>query len=187
MRLRFSEVDFVFIGVFFLISSFLLDNAVFFFIDLIKNQVLDIFMGWVTNFFSLFVILIFMTSLFLWEERKSRWIKPLWLSFFSTILIVFIINMIVMRPRPFGNILIIPFLNIIYYSFPSTHAAVAFSALPVLDLEFPKLKWFWLGFALLIALSRIYLGFHYFSDVVAGAFFGYLIGKLYSLREKGKR
>jgi len=67
------------------------------------------------------------------------------------------------------------------------HAAAAFSALPVLDLEFPKLKWFWLGFALLIALSRIYMGVHYFSDVVAGAFFGYLIGRFYFLREKGKK
>lgn len=187
MKIRFKDVDFVFIGTFFLVSSFLLDTAFFFFIGLIKNPILNILMSWVTNFFSLFVILVFMTSLFLWEERKSKWIKPLWLGFFSTLIIVFIVNMLVMRPRPFGNVFIISFLNLVLYSFPSMHAAAAFSALPVLDLEFPKLKWFWLGFALLIALSRIYMGIHYFSDVVAGAFFGYLIGRFYFLREQGKK
>lgn len=187
MKLKFKDIDFVFIGAFFLISSFLLDNAVSFFINLVKNNILDIFMNWITSLFSLFVILILMTSLFLWEERKTKWIKPLWLSFFSTSIIVFIIKVVVMRPRPFDNVIIVPLLKLIDYSFPSMHAGAAFSALPVLDLEFPKLKWFWLGFALLIALSRVYLGFHYFSDVIAGAFFGYLIGRFYVLREKGKK
>ena len=162
-------------------------DAVFFFMDLIRNTVLDVFMTWMTSLFSLFVILILITSLFLWEERKTRWIKPLWLSFFTAVLVVFAVQFFVGRTRPFGNVLTMPLVSFVLYSFPSIHTAAAFSALPVLDLEFSKLKWFWLGFAFLIALSRIYIGLHYFSDIAAGAFLGYLIGRFYVLREKGKK
>jgi undecaprenyl-diphosphatase len=46
---------------------------------------------------------------------------------------------------------------------------------------------FWLGFAILVAFSRVYFGVHYLSDVIAGAFIGYLIGYLaMNLEEKYK-
>ena len=56
------------------------------------------------------------------------------------------------------------------------HAMVAFAAIPILDKEFSKLKWFWIIFAFLVAFSRIYFEAHFLSDVVFGAFFGYFIG-----------
>ena len=41
-----------------------------------------------------------------------------------------------------------------------------------------QLNRFFAVFAVLIAVSRIYLGYHYLSDVVFGAFAGYFIGDI---------
>ncbi|HIH51471.1 MAG TPA: phosphatase PAP2 family protein [Nanoarchaeota archaeon] len=56
---------------------------------------------------------------------------------------------------------------------------MTFSALPVIDREFPRIKIFWIVFALLIIFSRLYFGVHFLSDVVAGALLGYLSGFLF--------
>jgi len=64
------------------------------------------------------------------------------------------------------------------YSFPSTHATFAFALAVVLAYKEPKWKkgLFLLAFA--ISLSRVYLGHHYPSDVVAGGLLGWGIGSL---------
>ena len=58
------------------------------------------------------------------------------------------------------------------YSFPSGHTlyAVAFTLVAVQG--YPSLAWLLLPFAALVALSRIVLGLHYPSDVLAGALLG---------------
>jgi undecaprenyl-diphosphatase len=58
------------------------------------------------------------------------------------------------------------------YSFPSGHTlhAVAFSVVAVC--HYPRLGWLLLPFTLLVALSRLVLGLHYPSDVLAGALLG---------------
>ena len=58
------------------------------------------------------------------------------------------------------------------YSFPSGHTlhAVAFTILAVAS--FPVLAWLLVPFAILVALSRVVLGLHYPTDVVAGAGLG---------------
>jgi len=58
------------------------------------------------------------------------------------------------------------------YSFPSGHTlhAVAFTLVAVHD--FPALVGVLLPFTLLVALSRVVLGLHYPSDVLAGALIG---------------
>ncbi len=62
-------------------------------------------------------------------------------------------------------------------SFPSRHAAVVFSAVPF----FSTIPMY--AYALLVGLSRIYLGQHYLFDVLAGALLGLAIGYL-CLRKK---
>lgn len=64
------------------------------------------------------------------------------------------------------------------YSFPSGHTlhAVMFSTLAIA--WFPALALILLPFTLLIALSRIILGLHYPSDVLAGALLGWGLARL---------
>lgn len=64
------------------------------------------------------------------------------------------------------------------YSFPSGHTmhAVAFSV--VITAFFPELFWVVVPATLLIAASRVVLGLHYPSDVIAGALLGLAISSL---------
>jgi undecaprenyl-diphosphatase len=58
------------------------------------------------------------------------------------------------------------------YSFPSGHATVSFACATVLALAVPRLAWPLFALAALISFSRVYVGVHYPSDVLAGAVLG---------------
>ena len=85
------------------------------------------------------------------------------------------------RPRPFaienavraGTDPLDPF------SFPSGHTlhAVAFSIVAIAF--YPMLAWLLVPFTLLVAASRVVLGLHYPSDVLAGAALGALIASAF--------
>ena len=64
------------------------------------------------------------------------------------------------------------------FSFPSAHAATAFTAAAILTYFDKKRKWLYYTVAVLISYSRIYLGCHYFLDVISGAIIGYIISQL---------
>jgi len=161
-------------------ASFAFDYQIVEKVQGLRSSSLDVFMLWITFFGSTFFILFFLTSLFLWHEHKRRWIVPLWISLSASFVITSILKFIFARARPYqlgiATLDLLRYSNTINSSFPSFHAAAAFSALPVLDKEFPRFKFVWLGFALLVAFSRVYFAVHYLSDVLAGALIGYLIG-----------
>lgn len=85
------------------------------------------------------------------------------------------------RPRPFvKNRNIVPGTTPLdQYSFPSGHTlhAVSFSLIAVH--YFPVLGWLLLPFALLVAMSRVVLGLHYPTDVLAGAIIGLALAILF--------
>ena len=120
-----------------------------------------------------FFVLVIASSFFLWKEHKRRWILPLWLSMAITALLVYLLKLLIMRERPETALELSK-----TSSFPSGHASAVFSTLAILDKEFPRLKWFWLIFAVLVSYSRLYLGMHYLTDVVIGALIGYIISLL---------
>ena len=64
------------------------------------------------------------------------------------------------------------------YSFPSNHAFNNFAVAVFYYRLFPRLKWILFITASLIAISRVYLGLHYPSDIVGGALLGILFGYL---------
>jgi undecaprenyl-diphosphatase len=60
-------------------------------------------------------------------------------------------------------------------SFPSGHAASAFAAAGVVAALHPRLRIWVLALAASIGVSRVYLGVHYPSDVLAGAALGLMV------------
>ncbi|HMU43484.1 MAG TPA: phosphatase PAP2 family protein [Ignavibacteriaceae bacterium] len=67
------------------------------------------------------------------------------------------------------------------FSFPSNHALNNFAVAVFFHRLYPNLKWVLFITAVLISLSRVYLGLHYPSDVIGGALIGSLIGYVFSL------
>ncbi len=70
------------------------------------------------------------------------------------------------------------------YSMPSGHTLMSFASAVFLHPRAGKLKllvWF---FAVLVSLSRIFIGVHYPSDVLVGALIGCLLGLLWLYVEK---
>ncbi len=62
------------------------------------------------------------------------------------------------------------------FSFPSNHAVNNFAEAMFFYKLFPKFKWLLFITASLIALSRVYIGVHYPSDIVGGAIIGCAFG-----------
>ncbi len=144
------------------------------------NQFFNIFF----SFFSMigiaaFVWIIIVLLLIVFEEKRHHWfIASFLISVLITAVVVnVVIKNIVQRPRP---------ASIIYhlssyicppdFSFPSGHAAVSLAAAVVLAYFDKKRGWFYYSVAGIIGLSRIYLGCHFFLDVIGGGIIGYLIG-----------
>ena len=163
-----------------LIIGLIFDSSIVKFIAENRISFLNEFMIWISFFGTWAFVLIFMTSLFLFSENKRDWLIRLWLSVIASAIVVYALKIVFFRARPFSVLEILPLTQAEGSGFPSGHATAVFSTLAILDKEFPKLKWFWLGFACLVAFSRLYLGLHYLTDVVAGALIGFTISLIFA-------
>jgi undecaprenyl-diphosphatase len=76
-------------------------------------------------------------------------------------------------------------------SFPSGHTATAFALATVLSLWYPRWTAAWLALAAVVGWSRVGLGSHFPSDVVAGAVLGsavvLVLGRLRPRLVKGRQ
>ena len=164
-----------------LLLSFRFDSSIVGFISGLQNASLNKFMLLVTYAGSSIAVLFLLTSIFLYHKHKRKWLLPLWLSLLFSFIFSAALKGVFVRIRPYylGFPTLQALIQNAYLfssSFPSQHAAVAFSALPLLNKEFPRFRFFWLAFACLVGFSRVYFSLHYLSDVLAGAALGYAVG-----------
>ena len=106
----------------------------------------------------------------------------LFLGFFSVIALTmacvfatglaFVGKYVFKRVRPLGHL---TYLGKIDSAFPSAHSAGSFASAFMLALFWPAWGMLFFTLASLIALSRIYLELHFFSDIMGGVLVAYLI------------
>jgi undecaprenyl-diphosphatase len=107
--------------------------------------------------------------------------RPLWRSAMLTVLVTELVNTalktVVRRRRP--AIEDLPALVKVptSLSFPSAHASMSFAAARRYSHLVPTLKKPLYTAATAMAVSRVYLGVHFPSDIAVGAFLGTVIGK----------
>ena len=171
---------------FVLIISFIFDKTILNFVVTHRIHFLDVFMVLINVSLSEIALFLLLTLLFFYIKDLRKHIPLLWLSMLLALIISALLKILVERQRPDVSTLI----AVSSFSFPSGHTTVAFSAVPLIQRVFKKLKWFWISLAIIIALSRVYVGVHYLSDILAGGIIGYVTGysalKLYSKFLKNK-
>lgn len=153
-----------------MIFSFFFDREVMGFASGFGNENLDL-AAEVLSHLALFVVVLFICSYLLWDKKK---ITYLWGGVGFSYVISLVLKFFVQRIRPIES-------ELSSFSFPSSHATVYFFIFAFMTSHSEKYKWVFLVLAVLVSISRVYLGLHYLSDVIGGGLLG--IGLYYFLRK----
>ena len=163
----------------------LTDKFIFLFINkVLSNSFFDLIMPLIDNEKIFLPIMLIPFILTLIIDTKNR-IK---LAILIPITIILVdqtglyLKKLILRPRPWSDMDLEAINHLVgkkgkNYSFPSNHAAnmaglsIVFSSIYK---QYSKIFWF---FTSIVMLSRVYIGVHYPSDVIAGC----LLGSIYGL------
>ena len=158
-----------------------LDITMFRFINgSLSNSILDFLMPFITDLNKQRFVLVFVVVILLWMlirgSRRVRIAAVLLIVtiIFSDQLSSSVIKHCFERSRPCRTLQNVHLLVSCGsgFSFPSSHAVNNFAGALILAFFLPRAKWWFFGFAFIVAFSRIYVGVHYPFDVIGGAAIG---------------
>lgn len=148
-----------------------------------SSSILDYSVPWLTYLGShlavaLFIILSWVLT------RKKVVLRQFLLLYGIQSAIIYGLKFLIERERPLHLLGMASKLSsgpgeILDPSFPSGHAAYAFMMANLLAIWFPRYRYIFFIIAGFIGWTRIYLGLHYPTDVIAGALLGHGITKLF--------
>lgn len=158
------------------------------FIELInrrmRNKYFDYIMLKITNLGGALFSSLILFILLLFGSRRYKLIGvEMFFALTISQIIVHSLKRILSRERPYKILeqLNTFGINLKDYSFPSGHSAASFSIATTLALNVPKLSALVFIIAIIIGISRIYLGVHYPTDVAAGIVIGFSISLILHL------
>ncbi|MDP2302471.1 MAG: phosphatase PAP2 family protein [Ignavibacteria bacterium] len=166
---------------------FTIDLNILYFINTnLSNPVFDKFFSMITNVNHWFIAYIILWGILFFKGGKKGKIAAILVLFLVTAADQFgakLLKELFQRIRPcnvYSDILT-PLGCTGSYSFPSNHALNNFAIAMFFYKIYPDYKWVLFISAFLIALSRVYLGLHYPSDILGGVIFGLGFGYLFYL------
>jgi len=148
-----------------------------------SSPLLDQVIPWLTHLGSIVAVLLFIVSSSILSKSRNLFYRLLLLYGIQSV-ILYGLKYLVGRQRPIfflelpSRISVGPG-EILDPSFPSGHTLYAFMMATLLAFWFPRYKVVFLIVACFIGWTRIYLGLHYPTDVIAGGVLGYAVTKLF--------
>jgi undecaprenyl-diphosphatase len=147
------------------------------------NMIYNLSGSWFDNLAILFtyigeiyIIYLFALALFIKKDKKAAlYLLP---ALILNTLLTGILKYGINRPRPFQALGQESLIHATSPSFPSGHTSRTFVLATVLSKFHPKFAKYLYSFAIIMALSRVYIGVHYPLDIISGAILGISVGML---------
>ncbi|MFH0986657.1 MAG: phosphatase PAP2 family protein [Candidatus Micrarchaeota archaeon] len=153
----------------------------------LRHPALDIFMSSFSMLASveIGVPLVLVMALMFTKTGESFW--DLVIAMGCSVAAVFMIKEFAGRLRPYEAIPNLPAIAETGPSFPSMHSTAALSFAAVVSKHRGKLTLMMYTIAVIVCVSRVYLGVHYATDVIAGAVIGDFISVMAVENKAGSR
>ena len=164
-----------------------IDLAIFYFINhTISTGFLDKFFSIITNVNNWYITFLFLLGILIFKGGRLGKLSAVGILILISITdqtCHMILKELFERARPCNALsdVLTPLGCTGSYAFPSNHAVNNFAAATFFARLYPSYRTVLFITASLVALSRVYLGLHYPSDIIAGAAIGFIFGYLFSL------
>jgi undecaprenyl-diphosphatase len=148
-----------------------------------SSSILDQILPWLTYLGSHFAVIFFIILSWIIAKQKKV-LRSLILLYAIQLAIIYGLKFLIGRQRPLLFLEMASKISkgpgeILEPSFPSAHATFSFMMATLLGLWFPRYQVIFFIVAGFIGWTRIYLGLHYPTDIIAGALLGYGITKVF--------